>query len=83
MHNLFSAFSILAVVSISTAAAAQNETMPPPAPEKKICRSENVTGSMMAKRVCHTRSEWSAINAANEAATDNTLRQRQGMPSRN
>lgn len=47
--------------------------------EKKICRSEQTTGSYFAKRTCHTRDEWKAIDAANadsaHATLDRTRRQ--------
>lgn len=50
-----------------------------PVKEKKICRSEQTTGSYFAKRTCHTRDEWKAIDAANtdnaHAALDRARRQ--------
>ena len=40
----------------------------PEAPkEKKLCRSLEVTGSIMPKRTCHTKAEWAQIDAANAA----------------
>ena len=32
-----------------------------PAPEKKICKDEPGTGSILPKRVCRTKAEWQAI----------------------
>lgn len=43
---------------------AQDSTKP--AKEKKICRRETVTGSIVPfKTTCHTQSEWASIDAAN------------------
>lgn len=43
----------------------------PAAAEKKVCRSEQVTGSMMPKRTCHTRADWAAIDQANATVVQN------------
>ncbi|WP_267389383.1 hypothetical protein [Sphingomonas sp. GC_Shp_3] len=45
-------------------------------PNKRICRSEVPTGSMMSKSVCHTRAEWIMIDEQNQAATDSAIRSR-------
>ena len=62
------AFVLLAAQAATPAPAAQ----PTPAPaERKICRSESVTGSIMpARRVCHTRAEWAAFDAASGRGVD-------------
>jgi hypothetical protein len=44
-----------------------------PPKEKKICRSEQVTGSIMPKRTCHTAQEWAAIDAQNQANANAAL----------
>ncbi|HMI21176.1 MAG TPA: hypothetical protein VK533_16710 [Sphingomonas sp.] len=49
----------------TTPAAAEN-----PAKEKKICRREEATGSIMGTRVCHTKDEWVQIDAANQKAAE-------------
>lgn len=36
-------------------------------PDKKVCRYEGETGSMMRKRVCHTTAEWKQLEAANSS----------------
>jgi predicted secreted protein len=41
-----------------------------PEKEKKICRREETTGSVMLTRVCHTKEEWVAIDKANQEAAD-------------
>ncbi|MDN4631902.1 hypothetical protein QCD71_10280 [Sphingomonas sp. PsM26] len=33
--------------------------------DKKVCRSEESTGSVFVKRICHTSTEWSTIDARN------------------
>lgn len=35
------------------------------APGRKICRPMETTGSLMLRSVCHTKSEWTEINAEN------------------
>lgn len=47
------------------------------AKEKKICRAEANTGSIMPKRVCHTQAEWAEIEAASNQALDTTRQARQ------
>ena len=42
----------------------------PPAKEKKICRRELTTGSMMMKSTCRTKAEWDAIAADSQASAD-------------
>jgi hypothetical protein len=62
-----------ALAVTGTAVSAQDAAQPAPAQpvkEKKICRAETSTGSIMAKRVCRTKAEWSAINEQNERHTD-------------
>lgn len=40
-------------------------------PDKKICRTEDTTGSIMpSKRVCHTKQEWATIDQENAQQTD-------------
>lgn len=36
-------------------------------PDKKVCRYDGATGSMMRKRICHTSAEWKQIDDANAA----------------
>jgi hypothetical protein len=43
-----------------------------PAPEKKICKNQVVTGSIMSRRVCHTKAEWNALEAQAKADLDRT-----------
>ncbi|MEO5494098.1 MAG: hypothetical protein ABIR08_08725 [Sphingomonas sp.] len=62
-------FSMPAVANTADPAAT-----PPPPKEKKSCRREAVTGSIVGVRaVCHTNSEWAAIDAANARSADALL----------
>lgn len=36
-------------------------------PPKPLCRNESTTGSMFAKKTCHSKEEWAAIDLANAA----------------
>jgi hypothetical protein len=65
---------------LSGSLLAQTTTPTPAAPaaptvahvkEKKICRRQEVTGSIMPERVCHTSDEWAAIDEANRQNAQN------------
>lgn len=47
-------------------AAAVSPTDKPADKDKKICHSEEVTGSMFPKHTCHTKAEWAAIEEERE-----------------
>lgn len=51
------------------------------AKEKKICRSEEVTGSIFTKRVCHTKAEWVALEAERERGAAALRNRRDGNGS--
>ena len=40
------------------------------AADKKICKREIATGSVMPKRTCKTQAEWEAITAASKDSLD-------------
>lgn len=42
----------------------------PPAAERKICRAVLPTGSIMAKRICLTRTEWAEFGDRNQKHVD-------------
>ncbi|HEY7807150.1 MAG TPA: hypothetical protein VIC34_08125 [Croceibacterium sp.] len=47
--------------------------------EKKVCHTETVTGSLIARqRICKTQAEWDELAAATKRNMDNYT-QRQGM----
>lgn len=47
-----------------------------PVKEKMVCRAEEKTGSIMRKRICHTKAEWDVIDKENEAASRSALDRR-------
>ena len=47
--------------------AAANTPEPKAHKEKKICRTDSVTGSFIPKRTCRTAAEWQQIDAQNQA----------------
>lgn len=52
-----------------------------PAKEKHVCRSEEVTGSVVTKRVCHTKAEWSLIEKE-KSTVDTEALQRENQVQR-
>jgi hypothetical protein len=57
-----------ALVSSAPASADQNANAQPRAqrvvdPQKKICKEDMQTGSIMPKRTCKTQAEWEAMTA--------------------
>lgn len=76
MH--FSKMVLVAAVVIAAPTFAQtapaSDSTPKPVKEKKICRRETTTGSIIgARSTCHTKSEWAAIDTANARSTDDML----------
>lgn len=62
---------ILLVLAAQSAVPAPAPTATPMA-DRKICRAEATTGSIMpAKRICKLKSEWAAIDAASGRSVDN------------
>jgi len=51
-------------------------------PPKPICRSEDTTGSMFPTRTCHSKEEWTAIDATN-AANAERMRNSRSSAGRN
>lgn len=68
-------FAATAVTSLA-AADGTDKKAPEAAKEKKICRRELSTGSILAKSTCHTKAEWDAITAANQSDVDRFAAQR-------
>ena len=60
------------------AAVPQDGAVAKPATDvaKKTCRREETTGSMFAKRVCHTHAEWDAIDAVRRRAAEDAINAR-------
>jgi hypothetical protein len=70
-----------ALISSVPASADQNATAQPqaqqaaPAPQKKICREDIQTGSIMPKRTCKTQAEWDALTARSQSNLDSLREQ--------
>jgi hypothetical protein len=61
------------VVAGDPAPAAQPSASVSVAADKKICKREIATGSVMPKRTCKTQAEWEAITAASKDSLDKRL----------
>jgi len=62
----------------ATPATADSATQPPAQP-KKICRSMDVLGSKIPKRVCATQEEWATFNDHAREDTQDGLRRLQNQ----
>ena len=57
-----------------TPAGTSTASAPAPAVnEKKICRSDAGTGSLIPKRTCMTKAEWDAVDQHNRQNVDQTI----------
>lgn len=65
--RLFAAAAVTCLLSHAAIAQDAGAAEPAtPVKEKKICRAETATGSIMAKRVCRTKAEWARLAEQNE-----------------
>ena len=65
--------AVAMLVFAGSHASAQSDAPPPalsPLPEKKICQSIVPTGSIMAKRICLTKTQWREFDGINSNAVD-------------
>ncbi|MGN6818840.1 MAG: hypothetical protein ACTHJR_09220 [Sphingomonas sp.] len=74
----FKMMACVVAITVAIPAMAQETTTsdsaPKPVKEKKICRREAQTGSILGSpAVCHTKAEWEKIDARNSANADNAL----------
>ncbi|MGY2734161.1 hypothetical protein [Sphingomonas sp. UYP23] len=72
---------VVAVLLCAPSLAYAADTVAAPAPvekEKKVCRSEESTGSLFVKRVCHTKTEWTALDAERQRAAESMNSRRNG-----
>ena len=75
----FKMMACVAAVSFAIPAMAQTDpasdaVAPKPVKEKKICRREAQTGSILGgPSICHTKAEWAKIDAANAQNADDAL----------
>jgi len=86
-HLMLSVVAAACVLAFAPAAAQETDGTTPvaqaesarPNKDEKICRVEDVTGSRMRKRICHTQEQWDA----RERAAQNLVRELDGKPVRN
>jgi len=72
----FKMMALAAATLFTVPALAQTTTDAPakPVKEKKVCRRLEQTGSILGSTpVCHTKSEWAQIDAANGRNTEQTM----------
>lgn len=63
--------SLLFATLAAQAAPVTTQTQPAPAAEeKKVCRREVDTGTIIRKKTCRLPSEWKAIDSNNKAHAD-------------
>ena len=71
MSRLKSAVAVVLAVSfIQAPALAQETAAAKTAKEKKICKSEIVTGSVRTKRICYTKDQWAALEGRSKSELD-------------
>lgn len=58
---MFSVLLVSLVTMASPAGANPSDATPPPKKEKKICRTEVRTGSIISQTTCRTEAEWDAM----------------------
>lgn len=72
----------VAVGLSGTALAASDGDKPEAPKEQKICRTETVTGSRLAKRrICMTKAQWDQYEAANRQNVDRYTSRQSGRPA--
>jgi hypothetical protein len=73
-RTLMLVFPLVALVSGASWAQSQVGSAPKseiPAVEKKICRRQAATGSIMpAKRICKSKAEWATIDQNNQTGLE-------------
>jgi hypothetical protein len=68
--RVFATLALSCFMLSSVPALAKEEK--PVDPNKKICRVQDATGSILGgKKVCHTKAEWIEIERSNDATTRN------------
>ena len=54
----------------ATGALATEKLKKPVDPNKRVCRTEGTTGSMLSHSVCHTRADWALLDAKSDGNAD-------------
>ncbi len=69
--KLLSLIVATALLASPTAVLGQEPKPKPASPEKKVCRTVAVTGSILGgKRVCRTKAEWAGTDQQNRNHAD-------------
>lgn len=83
MFRIAVPLAVLALAAAAPASAQDDANAPRPAEkpvkEKKICKSETGTGSIMPKRTCRTKAEWDELTEQSKANLDRTRNRDAGM----
>ena len=82
MRKLMTLAALCALPTVLSAQAAAPAPAAAASKEKKICRQEDQTGSIMMHRICHTKEEWVQIDAENARSAQHVLG-RDGAPGGN
>jgi hypothetical protein len=82
MRSIISIAMLGALATFTLPVFAANEEPKAETPaDKKICRREEVLGSVIPKRVCHTAAEWKQIDTASQSNAERLLaKQRMSGP---
>ena len=76
---------IFIVIPLLAAGPALADDPPAPKPkpprEKKICRTEEVIGSIIPQSICKTAAQWQQIDDENQRNADDAMARRSGGPS--
>jgi len=80
--NIRILLSAAVALSLSTPVLAEDQAGEQAAPvQKKICRTEEVTGSLIAKRrICMTKAEWDKVEQASKQNFDRFASQQSARP---
>jgi len=70
MFRLLCAVAAFSAAAVSPALANDSKASPESAKEKKVCKSDNRTGSIMPKRICRTQEEWDRLTEQGKADFD-------------
>ena len=73
MRKLMMLGALCAVPALLHAPAASAPATVKPAKEKKVCRTEIPTGSIMMRTKCGTAQEWADYDAANKRGAEHAL----------
>lgn len=82
VRNIAVASLLVALLPVSASAQQTSDAAAatPKAAEKKICRRQVATGSVMARMTCRTKAEWDALTARGQADLERAQEQARANP---